>query len=66
MHQEFQQNNGIVCAQFAVGVTVGIGGCLIGKLDSTGSGFVQEYGVGDVYSAILIGVAVEDVGVGCN
>ena len=64
MHQKLHQHNGIIAANFAVAVAVGIFLSGIVQHNRTSTGFVQQNCIGDVHSSVEVEVAVEGGGFG--
>ena len=64
MHQKLHQHNGIIAANFAVAVAVGIFLSGIVQHNRTSTGFVQQDCIGDVHSSVEVEVAVEGGGFG--
>ena len=59
MHQKLHHHNGIIAANFAVAVAVGIFLSGIVQHNRTSTGFVQQDCIGDVHSSVEVEVAVE-------
>ena len=59
LYQELQQGNRIVRTDFTVCIAVCILCSLCGQRYCSGSCLVQKYCIGDVHSAVQIGVAIE-------
>ena len=60
MYQEFQQNNGIVAGQFAVGIAVCIQSSLFVQLDCVADCTIQQNCIGNVNAGVQIDIAVQN------